>query len=124
MTDFSVRYDPEEEIVRVEMVGEFDAQTLSASTMAMVEEMQRSSCTRVLLDHRQATPKLSVVEQYRRPEIAASLGVPRLSRIAIVYKESQEAYAFIETVAVNRGLIVKVFQVPEEALEWLRKSHH
>jgi hypothetical protein len=121
MADFSVRYDPEEEIIRVEMRGEFDAQMLSASTAALVEEIKRSACTRVLMDHRQATPKLSVVEQYRRPEVAVGLGVPRSCRFAIVYREAHDAYGFIETVSVNRGMIVKIFQGEEEALEWLRK---
>ena len=48
MSQFSIRYNPEEDIIRVEMLGEFDARMLSASTAALVEEIQRSACTRVL----------------------------------------------------------------------------
>ena len=124
MSQFSIRYNPEEDIIRVEMLGEFDARMLSASTAALVEEIQRSACTSVLMDHRQATPKLSVVEQYRRPEIGANLGVPRSCRIAIVYRKSHDSYRFIETVGKNWGFMVKTFQVAEKALESLRKPAH
>jgi hypothetical protein len=121
MSEFSVRCDPEEGIIRVEMHGEFDAETLSASTAALAGEIKRSGCTRVLLDHRQAAPTLSVIQQYMRPEVAAKLGVPRSCRIAIVYRGPYDTYRFIETVARNKGLAVRIFKIEDEALEWLRE---
>lgn len=120
MSDFLVRHNPDEDIVHVEMRGEFDAKLLSASTAAFVEEVRRTSSKRVLMDHRQATPRLTVPEQYDRPEIASELGVPRSCRLAIVCRETDEVYRFIETVGVNRGFIVKVFTNIEEAVDWLK----
>lgn len=120
MGNFSVDYIPEEGFIRVQIQGEFDAQLLSESTSKLVEEITLSKCNRVLMDHRTATPKLSVVELYRRPEVAAKLGVPRMSKIAIVYSEPDEVYNFIETVGVNQGFTVQVFQDIDKGIQWLR----
>lgn len=121
MNGYSVYYDPEEDIIHVDITGEYDAQMLSESSSMMVKEIQRTGCTRILMDHRHAIPKLSVVEQYLRPKIAEKLGVPLYCQIAIVYKESQDVYKFIETVAFNQGLTVKIFQLKREALTWLHE---
>lgn len=123
MSGFTVEYDSQEEIVRVEMRGEFDAALLSASTSAFVEEVRRSGCTRILMNHLHAKPKLSVIEQYERPTVAAKLGVPRHSRIAIVCQEFDQLYQFIETVGVNQGFSVKVFTEMEAALHWLKRRN-
>lgn len=122
MGDYVVRYDSEDALLVVELRGEFDAHVLSASTAAMVKELPRSGCQRILMDHRNALPHLSVVEQFKRPEVAAGLGVPKTCSLALVYREDHELYRFIETVGRNRGFRVRIFPTIEEAVEWLRTS--
>ena len=120
MSSYAVRYDQAEGVVRVEIRGNFDAKLLSESTAALSLEIEESGSNRILMDHREATPKLTVSEQYDRPGIAFKLGVPRSCRIAIVCRAMDEVYRFIETVGVNSGYTIKVFLKVDEALRWLR----
>ena len=120
MSNYLVRTEPHDEIIYVKMIGEFDAKTLSESTASLVEELNRTSYRKILLDHSEATPLLSVLEQHERPEVAEKIGVQRACRVAIVYRKDHETYLFIETVARNKGFSVKIFTSTEEAVNWLR----
>lgn len=120
MDNFSVQYKPNEGFILVCLTGEFDERVLSQSTAQMVEVMSQSKCSRILMDHRQAKPKLSVADLYDRPKKAIDLGVPRVSKIAIVYSEPDDAYEFIETVGRNNGFNVRSFQDLNDATHWLR----
>ncbi len=117
-----VRHLQAEGFILVEMKGEFDAPALSEATGQMVELIRETGCSQILMDHRQATPRLSVLEQYERPERAASLGVPKSARIALVHNGSREVYDFIETVAVNRGFVLKTFERVVPAKDWLKNG--
>ena len=47
--------------------------------------------------------------------------VPRFAYVA--HAPVRDPERFGETVAVNRGMNVKVFETPEDAMEWLTKAH-
>jgi len=120
MSNYLVRTEPHDETICVKMFGEFDAKTLSESTASLVEELNRTGYRKILLDHSEATPVLSVLEQHKRPEVAGKIGIHRACCVAIVYRKDHEAYFFIETVARNNGFSVKIFTSTEEAMSWLR----
>ncbi|MBW1847959.1 MAG: hypothetical protein JRJ27_12640 [Deltaproteobacteria bacterium] len=120
MSNYLVTTEPHDETIYVKMLGEFDAKTLSESTASLVEELNRTSYRKILLDHSEATPLLSVLEQHERPEVAEKIGVQRECLVAIVYRKDHETYEFIETVARNKGFSVKIFTSTEEAVSWLR----
>lgn len=117
----TVEYDKNEDILIVKLHGTFDAKILSESTSEMVKEQKRTKCTRILMDHTDATPLLSVADQYDRPATALKLGVPSHCRISILYHDNKPVYDFIETVGRNKGFIVKTFMDKEEALKWLHQ---
>ncbi len=123
MTEYTVQHNPEEDLIRVEMRGEFNAQAQNACTSALVQEIQRTACERILIDHRQATPRLSLIEQYQRPEIAEKLGVPKTCQTAVVYLiQHHDVYRFLETVARNNHLRTRIFLDEQEALAWLNEG--
>ena len=122
MDNYAVEYMPDNGIIKVQIKGEFDAQVLSRSTAKLAEEISRHNCSQILMDHRDATPKLPIVDIYNRPEIAASLGVQRSNRIALIYSRGEADYRFLETVARNKGFMVRVFKDIDEGIKWLNSK--
>ena len=120
MGNYSVQYLLEEGIIRVHLQGKFDAQLLNMSTMKLVEEISHSNCNRILMDHREAMPKLPTIDLFDRPRIATEIGIKRTTKIAIVYSTREDDYRFIETVGTNRGFNVKVFSDYEDCIKWLK----
>jgi hypothetical protein len=49
------------------------------------------------------------------------VGIPQSWKRAILVSKDMEDYAFFETTSVNRGHRVKIFQDPDEAIDWLRR---
>ena len=124
MDNYTVEYMPDYGIIKVQIKGEFDAQVLSMATSKLVEEISRHDCSQILMDHRDATSKLPIVDLYNRPEIAASLGIERSNRIAIIYSKEEDDYRFLETVARNKGFMVKIFKDLDEGIKWLNPKKH
>jgi hypothetical protein len=78
-----------------------------------------------LSDHRNATLQLSTSDIYKLPSDLEQYGVHQKDRLAIVYSESsdrREDYQFFETVAMNRGLPVRLFADYDAALAWLNED--
>lgn len=85
-------------------------------------EAERQKCNKVLCDERELEYRLSIPETY---ELANYLSeaIKNFKRIAIVTnKGNQETAEFWETVAINRGVIAKVFYNFIEAKRWLLNS--
>ena len=120
MSGFTVQHLTEEGIIRVHLQGRFDAKLLSTVTLKLAEEISRCNCTRMLMDHREATLHLSTVDIFDRPKIASKIGVPYGSKIAIVYSIGENEYQFVETVGRNGGFDVKVFTDIGEGIKWLK----
>jgi hypothetical protein len=81
----------------------------------------------VLLDGRTITGNPGTIERFFYGEFAADAvakhharSAARATRFAYVLREPVlDPQKFGETVAVNRGMLVKVFDSLEEALHWL-----
>lgn len=85
-------------------------------------EADRQKCDKILCDERALEYRLSITETY---ELANHLSeiVKSFNKIAIVTnKNNQETAEFWETVAINRGVVVKAFFDFIEARRWLMHS--
>ena len=123
MADFTVQHVPQDEIVQVRFRGECDAEMLSMATAKLAEELTRCRCNRVLLDHRHASIRFSTLELLERPKIAATLGIDRSNRIAVIYPSARKGdYLFLETAGYNQGYSVKVFTDMDQGTEWLKSQ--
>lgn len=120
MDNIKVQHEAKEGLVRVHLQGEIDAQMLNIATAKLVEEMSHCNCNRVLMDHREVELRMSTIDLFNRPKVASALGVPRSSRIAIVYSARGTDYQFVETVGRNRGFNVKAFKDIDEGIKWLK----
>jgi hypothetical protein len=96
-----------------------DLESVQRYGQALIAEAMAAGCRDVLVDETELVYSLGVLDTY---ELARFLSesAPLLARVAIVYKSEQHAdAAFWETVAVNRGLMVRIFPSVAEAETWM-----
>jgi hypothetical protein len=99
-----------------------DSSLLMAKTIT--NNMRRNLLIRVLIDHRNiGSVSGRVTEIYNRPKILKLIGAIMKIRVAEVIKpEHRKHFHFFETVCLNQGYSVSIFQEKEEALEWLLRK--
>jgi hypothetical protein len=118
---------PEPGFLSVGATGTFSLDEAKRVFLEMLEAVALHKTQRVLLDGRQLRGEPEVLERFLYGEFAAKSvrdfevkGVSRSTRFAYVLKEPVlDPKRFGENVAVNRGMIIKVFDNPEDALRWL-----
>ena len=85
----------------------------------IIDRAVKGNCTRVVCDERNLIWKLSTFDTFQLAE-NTSLKAPRIAKIAIVCNSRYvEEGRFYETVATNRGLVIRVLSDYDEALKWL-----
>jgi hypothetical protein len=118
---------PEPGLLSVDATGTFSLDEAKQAFLEMLEAVALHKTRKVLLDGRQLLGKPEVLERFLYGEFAAKAvrdfevrGVSRSTQFAYVLKKPVlDPKRFGENVAVNRGMIIKVFDNPEDALQWL-----
>ncbi len=113
--------------VYVTATGEFSLDDAQRSFLEMLESVAVAKPTKVLFDGRMLIGEPETIERFYYGEFAArsvasfaSRGVSPATRFAYVLEEPMlDPDRFGETVAVNRGMIVRAFDNLEAALAWL-----
>lgn len=89
-------------------------------SMAVIQAGVQSGCERVLCDERDLQYRLSTIDTFELARYIVE-HAPHVAKVAIVYSvENAQDAAFFETVASNRGLLVKLFKELDEATAWLQ----
>lgn len=87
---------------------------------AIIQACTAKNYTCVLCDERDLEYRLSTLDTFESARFLADRA-PKLAKIAIVCNERFiRDGRFWETVAVNRGLTVRVFKDMESAYQWLK----
>jgi hypothetical protein len=115
--------------LRITVTGEFSLAEAQRTFLEMLEAVVRHQTAKVLFDGRDLQGEPSTIQRFLYSEFAAS-AVVRYQRAHGLSPDAQFAYVlhepvldpqrFGETVAINRGMWVKVFDNPADALGWLR----
>lgn len=114
-------------VLHVDAAGRFSLSEAKRTFLEMLEAIARHGTPRVLLDGRQLRGKPEALERFYYGEFAAKSvreypggGMVPGTRFAYVLKEPVlDPKRLGETVAVNRGMNIKVFDNPEDARRWL-----
>jgi len=116
-------------ILHVDATGEFSLEEAGRAFLEMLEAVVQYQATKVLLDGRTLKGNPEYVERFYYGEFAANetrrlvleLGI--VPRFAYVITAALRHPARLgELVAVNRGMSIKTFENPEEAVEWLESK--
>jgi hypothetical protein len=118
------RLDSAKRIFTVRVTGEYrrPADGYEAQRF-VIDSFADHGCRRILLDLTQAVIVSGTLSTYQtaadpEPEVAHEL---RKFQFAAVYREIGKDEQFFETVARNRGLVVRAFDSLEPAIEWLER---
>lgn len=123
--DYELAIDQDPGFVTARLSGVRSPEALLQAAAEVTTSCRERGIFRVLIDVRTMTGKLDTLETFD----VAGRGIPnqtearRLVRSAILDRsENIERIRFFETVAVNRGLTVKVFDDEAEAVRWLQED--
>ncbi|MGD0572942.1 MAG: hypothetical protein ABSB11_07950 [Sedimentisphaerales bacterium] len=92
----------------------------------MLATGRQKNANAFLVDQKEATFGLSVLEIDRLPETFRNIGFSNTDRIAIlVNSESTNSnlFTFLQNVFTINSLQIRVFTDPDEATAWLKKTH-
>ena len=118
---------PESGLLNVDATGKFSLKEAKRTFLELIEAVALHKAKKVFFDGRKLIGKPEIMERFYYGEFAARAvwdfaerGVSPATRFAYVLKEPVlDPGRFGETVAVNRGMAVRAFDNPEEALQWL-----
>jgi len=103
----------------VEFFGEFSAAAGKQCVDSMVAACEQHGRARVLLDCRRMTGNMPITARFEVAEYGASKR-DRLRRFALLGREDMVLPDnFVENVAVNRGMNMKIFTDFDQAEAWL-----
>ena len=116
-------------LLRVDASGEFSLTGAKQAFLEMLEAVAQHKSEKILLDGRNVTGRPGDMERFYYGEFAAGETrrivvehkiVPRFAYV--IHEPLRDPTRLGETVAVNRGMILKVFETPEDAIEWLTNT--
>ncbi len=109
----------DEEYVMVVYAGEVTKKAHEASRIEAMRALAANGWSRLLVDARLIDAKMSLFDDFKFTQEHQS-SIPLSVRIVVIHRPNElERFRFIENVAVNRGIRMKVFTDPVEATNWL-----
>ncbi|MFH1194988.1 MAG: hypothetical protein V1720_04715 [bacterium] len=110
----------EKELLRVKATGNDDnLEDVNNYGLAVITAAVSAGTSKVLCDETELIYRLSAFDTFESAKFISE-NAPMIGKVAIVCNANQiEDASFWETVAVNRGLQVKVCRTVKEAENWL-----
>ena len=116
---YSVKYNEAIDCIYVVVVGELELSLFRGMATEVAHCIKNNDCHKILNDLRKAEPSESAGDTYFMPKHALKAGVSRSIKRALIVTGSIEKHRFLETVFVNQGNVVRLFNRMEEAKRWL-----
>jgi hypothetical protein len=113
----------EERYVEVITSGLGDREGSLNMAKDITHAMRTHRITRALIDHRNIEEVAGkTIDVYNRPKVFRLIGaILRIKIAEIIKREHIEHFRFLETVCLNQGYRLSVFQDKDKALAWLLK---
>jgi hypothetical protein len=103
----------------LQLRGKYDLLRLSRTIEEVGRLCRETGCRRILADARKHAGGIGVLDMHEIGEMI-SREIPRGYRVAVVVSEGRlEMDRFLETVALNRGVLFRLFTRTDEAEAWL-----
>lgn len=109
-------------ITRVTYRGEVHFEDSTEMLRKVGRIASENQSTKLLFDVREARDRQYHVSAIRHAEQGPALGISPSFRIAVLGAEGDQMLRYVETVAVNRGFLVKAFTDESAALAWLENT--
>jgi hypothetical protein len=116
---YSIKYTKETNCIYISIEGTLDLSLFDRMATEVAHYVNEYGCRRILNDLCQATPIGSTFDIYSMPKHALEAGVSRNVRRALLVSGPFSKFRFLETVFINQGNIVKLFNDIDNAKRWL-----
>jgi len=120
--DFEIEFERRGNYLYALVTGTNSPETVAAYLDRIVEECRRTDCYRVLIEERLEGARLDASDVFAIAAEGSMKAMGLLHALAYVDEQMGPMADFAETVAVNRGMPVRVFNTVAEADEWLRRQ--
>jgi hypothetical protein len=119
--EWNITIQSKEGYAEIVTSGIADGDSTIDMAKAIAQTMRSNRVTRALIDHRNVESVLSGTSGiYNRPKIFRFIGLTLGIKIAeLIRPEHEDHFKFFETVCINQGYKLAVFQDKDKALEWL-----
>ena len=117
--EWSIEYIAVENTLYNKTRGVLTAESANAMVKEIVQVANSHQCNKQIVDHRETSFALNLLEYYERPAVNQQIGISYSWKIAMIFKELNEQTYFMETVFRNRGYDFREFADIEEAKMWL-----
>ena len=116
-----LRIIQKETYIRFDVTGDFSEVKGKQCVDAMVEACSQVQISKALLDCRNMTGEIQIFESFKVAEYGVKMrGI--ISKIALLGREDQmHPDNFVENVALNRGVNLKIFTDVEAAIDWFKE---
>ena len=102
------------------MVGEATYDDHEGSRVAVAAQFEKTGCRRLLVDASASTTQMSVVDDYDFTAQLSDFSRYQATIAMVGNPQEQEQNQFVENVARNRGLNLRLFDNRDDAVHWLR----
>jgi len=122
---WTVEYLDPEHAVRTSGSGQLTMVLAIQKAGESLREAAHRGTDNLLVDDLDLQPRLTTQEMYRLPAMLEPLGLKRGAKVAVVYaraRPSASDFEFMETVAINQGFNVRLFDTEEDARKWLQQA--
>lgn len=106
-------------IVQLRTSGTYELDAEVETLKRMASKLKEHSCNRCIFDHREANVIASTMASFERSTLYDEIWGDRSTRAAIVFRELNEDFRFLETAMRNRGWNVRIFDDYDAAVNWL-----
>lgn len=119
--EWDIVINEEHQYVEVITRGIADKDSSLNMVKAIANETKDRKFKKILIDHHNLERVVgSIMDIYERPKLLKESGTTPIIKIALIIKaEHWEHFKFFETVCVNQGFTVSIFQDKEKAMSWL-----
>ena len=122
---YELSYTHEPDYLHIQATGIRTVENLIAVAIDFLTESDKHGYRKILVDYRGMTGGLKIIDLYtvgtkNLSELWRTISHPKVS--VIDWEDNRERFEFMENVAVNVGVNLRMFTDVDEAMEWLGVS--
>lgn len=114
-----IEYLEDKEIVLLRTSGTYILEAEVETIKKMASKLKEHNCNRCIVDFREANVIAKIDKSFERPALYEEIWGDHSARAAMVFRELNEDFQFLETVNRNRGWNVRIFDDYDAAIDWL-----
>ena len=119
---YTIEVTPEDNHLHITVGGENSPDTVRNYLSDILAAVKRHGQSNILIEENLRGPSIKILDMFDVVTKASERTAPNILRIAYIdmnKDHDRKALQFAETVALNRGINVRLFDNRQEALRWL-----